>query len=109
MTAKKAPSELTPPPLPYYVYRTASQQLPVYQIAKRGGNLHQTRIRKINGDVKKLRDDIQKALELKEGNIAINSITGHITIKVFSRRAQYFISEPKVPFVAKLIHQSRDT
>lgn len=96
MTAKKAPSELTPPPLPYYVYRTASQQLPVYQIAKRGGNLHQTRIRKINGDVKKLRDDIQKALELKEGNIAINSITGHITIKVFSRRAQYFITGPKV-------------
>lgn len=92
MTAKKAPSELTSPQLPYYVYRTASQQLPVYQMAKRGGNLHQTRIRKINGDVKKLRDDIQKALELKEGNIAINSTTGHITIKVFSRRAQYFFS-----------------
>lgn len=37
----------------------------------------------------KLREDIQKALELKEGNIAINPNTGHITIKVFSRRAQY--------------------
>ncbi|MCJ1343446.1 hypothetical protein MMC31_001639 [Peltigera leucophlebia] len=81
VTAKKAPSELTPPQLPYHVYRTTSQQLPVYHIAKRGGNLHQTRIRKINGDVMKLREDIQKALELKEGNIAINPTTGHITIK----------------------------
>lgn len=108
MTAKKAPSELTPLQLPYYVYRTSSQQLPVYQIAKRGGNLHQTRIRKINGDVRKLRDDIQKALELKEGSIAINSITGHITIKVFSSGA-VFNRWTRAPVAEKLICQYRDT
>jgi len=71
-----------PPPLAYHVHRTASQQLPIYQLAKRGGNLHQTRIRKIEGDAESLRNEIRTALELKEELVVINRLTGHIIIKV---------------------------
>ncbi len=76
--------ETPPTTLPYHVHRTASQQLPVYQLSKRGGNLRQTRIRKIDGDVIKLRNDMQKALGLMEDLIVINPVTRHILIKVFS-------------------------
>lgn len=69
-------------PLSYHVHRTASQQLPVYHLAKRGGNLHQTRVRKIEGDIEALRDDLQRALGLKEEQIIINQLTRHIIIKV---------------------------
>lgn len=71
-----------PLPLPYHVRRTASQQLPVYHLAKRGGNLHQTRIRKIEGDVESLMKEIKIALGLKEELVVINRLTGHVIIKV---------------------------
>ncbi len=70
------------PQLPYHVQRTASQELPVYHLARRGGNLHQTRIRKIRGDVTALRDDLRAFLRLKNEHAAINQITGHIILKV---------------------------
>lgn len=71
-----------PSPLAYHVHRTPSQLLPVYHLAKRGGNLRQTRIRKIEGDVELLRDEIRNELGLKEHLVVINRLTGHIIIKV---------------------------
>jgi len=68
-------------PLPYHVQRTASQGLPVYQLAKRGGNLHQTRIRKIKGDISALRDQLRALLKIKNDHAAINQVTGHIILK----------------------------
>lgn len=68
--------------LPYHIHRTASQQLPVYHLAKRGGNLHQTKVRKIDGDINALRNDLQRALGLKEEHIVINQLTRHVIIKV---------------------------
>ena len=69
-------------PLSYHVHRTASQKLPVYHLAKRGGNLHQTRIRKIQGNVEKLRVEIVATLALNEATVVVNRLTGHIIIKV---------------------------
>ncbi|KAL2056412.1 hypothetical protein ABVK25_003435 [Lepraria finkii] len=69
------------PPLLYHVHRTASQKLPIYHLAKRGGNLHQTRVRKIQGDVERLRDEIRIALGLKEEHVVINRLTGNIIVK----------------------------
>lgn len=69
-------------PLSYHVHRTASQQLPVYQLAKRGGNLHQTKIRKIEGRVEDLRDELRRVLGLKEEQVVVNQLTKHIIIKV---------------------------
>ena len=70
------------PRLPYHVQRTASQGFPVYHLAKRGGNLHQTRIRKIRGDVNVLREQLRTFLHLKKEDAVINQVTGHIILKV---------------------------
>ena len=70
------------PPLAYHVHRTASRQLPIYHLAKRGGNLHQTRIRKIDGNLMELKKDLRQALGLTEEQIAVNQLTRHIIIKV---------------------------
>ncbi|MCJ1471429.1 hypothetical protein MMC13_000068 [Lambiella insularis] len=78
-SAATAQTQLTP--LSYHVHRTASKQLPVYHDAKRGGNLHQTRIRKIEGSINDLRNELQEALELREEQIVINQLTRHIIIK----------------------------
>ncbi|MCJ1253956.1 hypothetical protein MMC24_001770 [Lignoscripta atroalba] len=81
------PSSLQP--LPYHVHRTASKELPVYHLAKRGGNLHQTRIRKIEGNIMDLRKDIQQALGLNEEHIVVNQLTRHIIIKVRQSSPDY--------------------
>ena len=91
LPACKFPSQPPPTPdpssivkLPYYIHRTASQQLPIYKLAKRGGNLRQTRLRKVEGDIGRLRSDLQEALGLENEHIKINQLTKHIIIKVFS-------------------------
>ena len=49
---------------------------------KRGGNLRQTRIRKIEGDAAKLGQDLRQALSLKPEEVKVNQLTNHIIIKV---------------------------
>ena len=89
LAACKFPSNPPPTPdpadivnLPYHIHRTPSQQLPVYKLAKRGGNLRQTRLRKVEGDIARLRTDLWEALSLEEEHIKINHLTRHIIIKV---------------------------
>ncbi|KAL8797588.1 MAG: hypothetical protein Q9195_000405 [Heterodermia aff. obscurata] len=88
LPACKFPSYPPPTPdpaqivkLPYYIHRTGSQQLPIYKLAKRGGNLRQTRLRKVEGDLARLRTDLQDALNLESEHIKINQLTKHIIIK----------------------------
>ena len=88
LPACKFPSNPPPTPdpativkLPYHIHRTPSQQLPVYKLAKRGGNLRQTRLRKVEGDIARLRTDLQEALSLEDEHIKINHLTKHIIIK----------------------------
>ncbi|MCJ1350371.1 MAG: hypothetical protein MMC33_000352 [Icmadophila ericetorum] len=82
------PSERPPPPsgpqiLNYYVNRTASRQLPVYHLGKGGGgNQHLTRIRKITGDLNQLKEDLRRALGLREDWIWVNGLTQQVVIKV---------------------------
>ena len=89
LPACKFPSNPPPTPdpsdivtLPYHVHRTPSQQLPIYKLAKRGGNLRQTRLRKVEGDIARLKTDLQEALSLEDEHIKINHLTRHIIIKV---------------------------
>lgn len=79
-TPQPAPSAL--PQLRFHVGRTSSNQLPVYQDSKRGGNLHQTLIRKISGDARVLREDIREHLGLQEKDVVVNPVTGHVVVKV---------------------------
>ena len=53
----------------------------MYKLAKRGGNLRQTRLRKVEGDIARLKTDLQEALSLEDEHIKINHLTKHIIIK----------------------------
>lgn len=70
--------------LPYFIRRTPSNQLPIYLVTKAGGTKQETRLRKTEGDLNALRDDLVKylGLESKPSEVYINQTNGHITIKV---------------------------
>jgi large subunit ribosomal protein L49 len=40
-----------------------------------------TTIRKITGDASALRDELRVYLNKKEGEVSINSVTGHVVVK----------------------------
>lgn len=75
------PESESAPNLPYFVSRSRFNSLPIYHLRKRGGNLKVTRIKNIDGDKLELRNALKQALGVTEGNIAVNSVTGHINIK----------------------------
>ncbi|KAI0122653.1 mitochondrial large subunit ribosomal protein-domain-containing protein [Daldinia grandis] len=70
-----------PAKLPYFVARNNLNNLGVYHKAKRGGNLKVTLVKNGEGDLMALKKDIQEALRLKDSDISLNSVTGHIVIK----------------------------
>ncbi|KAF7922177.1 hypothetical protein BELL_0586g00030 [Botrytis elliptica] len=81
-TSAPIPSQTTPataPNQPYYVSRTPSKQLPVYALSRAGGNLRQTKIKRIEGDIMKLKEQLEEAFSDKE--IRVNQLTKHIIIK----------------------------
>lgn len=88
-TPRLIPEPVTPlspeqcaPNLAYFVSRTPSNELPIYQANARGGNLKLTRVRKIDGDASVLRDELRKALGLtKKEECVVNPITGHVVLK----------------------------
>jgi large subunit ribosomal protein L49 len=79
------PSNTPKPVVPtesYFVRRTSPGNLPVYHTKKRGGNLRETKIRKIEGNIMVLRDQLQKALGVESKEVNINPLTHDIIIKV---------------------------
>jgi large subunit ribosomal protein L49 len=97
----KSPSKPSPIPAalpsrtPYTITRTASQQLPIYQLSKAGGNKHLTKLRKVDGDLNQLKSDIRAALGVedfvidrmgrKKENVAINWTTRQIVVRGWRR------------------------
>jgi large subunit ribosomal protein L49 len=77
------PDHLCAPNLAYYITRTSSNELPVYQLRKRGGNLKMTRIKKIDGRPETLRDELQAKLGLQEKEAVVNAVTKHVVLKGF--------------------------
>ncbi|KAF3177686.1 hypothetical protein TWF225_010062 [Orbilia oligospora] len=76
----------SPPPrnpkaahLPYQIGKSATGNLPVYQI-KAAGRIKSTEIKKIKGDLKALATDLKKALKLKDHEIRSNELTSRIEI-----------------------------
>lgn len=68
-------------PLPYFIHRSKSNNLPIYEEGKNGGNLLQTRIRKVEGNVEALRLDIIAHLGIAPEKVHINNLTKHVVIK----------------------------
>ncbi|KAK5045264.1 hypothetical protein LTR84_009370 [Exophiala bonariae] len=92
-TGPAASSNVTRPTttFPFLISRTASNNIPVYETAKNGGNRHITSIRKISGDIEKLATTVRDALELpehivdvkgrKKDTVVINWTTNQIVIR----------------------------
>ncbi|KZZ86756.1 Ribosomal protein L49/IMG2 [Ascosphaera apis ARSEF 7405] len=101
--ARSAPIALVSPQtglpltnLPYFVRRTASNQLPVYTDTKAGGTLQQTKVQKIEGNVEALKEQLacELGIEPKSGDIAVNHLTGHVVVKGWRRpQIQKFLLE----------------
>jgi large subunit ribosomal protein L49 len=87
-TTTASQSQITPAPAtsaqanPYRITRTPSNNYPVYTLAKRGGNMKLTKLRRIEGDVNVLRDDLQQALGMDQKEVVINQLTKQIIVKV---------------------------
>ncbi|KAI1756167.1 mitochondrial large subunit ribosomal protein-domain-containing protein [Xylaria castorea] len=76
----KAPRQLS-----YFVGRNNTNNLSVYNKKKRGGNYLLTMLKGGNGDLQALRQDLQEALQLPEGDVTINNRTRHIEIRGHKR------------------------
>ncbi|KAM7170439.1 large ribosomal subunit protein mL49 isoform 2-T2 [Macrochelys suwanniensis] len=78
----RAPSD-TPPALPYFVRRSRMHNVPVYKDIT-SGNRRMTVIRKIEGDIWALEEEVKEFLTQLAGKtppIQVNEITGSICIK----------------------------
>ncbi|KAG7284801.1 hypothetical protein NEMBOFW57_009414 [Staphylotrichum longicolle] len=69
--------------LPFHVSRTPSAELPVYTLAKRGGNKKLTTIKKIDGDRAALGAQLAADLGLEVGGkgVVVNARTGHLVVE----------------------------
>ncbi|TVY41530.1 54S ribosomal protein IMG2, mitochondrial [Lachnellula subtilissima] len=67
---------------PYRIALTKSKEYPVYQLNKRGGNMHLTKIKHIEGDIDALKADLQNTLKLQDAkDVVIHQLTRHIVVK----------------------------
>ncbi|PYH92764.1 hypothetical protein BO71DRAFT_17874 [Aspergillus ellipticus CBS 707.79] len=81
--ASQLPASLQLTNLPYFIRRTASNQLPVYLVTKAGGTKQQTKLQKTEGDLDALKSDLAQFLgiEKKSSDVTINRLNGHIIVK----------------------------
>lgn len=56
--------------------------MPTYELAKGGGNLKLTRVRRLAGEREVLKKDLEAYLMPKPEYVKINPVTGHIVVKV---------------------------
>ncbi|GAP90664.2 putative ribosomal protein L49 IMG2 [Rosellinia necatrix] len=73
------------PGLRYFVGRNSLNNLGVYHRNKSGGNYKITMLKYAEGDLAALKKDLTFALGLKESEVNINRLTGHIMIKGHKR------------------------
>ena len=66
----------------YLVRRTPTRNLPIYQLAKGGGTLKQTRVRKISGNAHELVKQLEGFLEPRPEWCRVNGVNGHVVMKV---------------------------
>jgi large subunit ribosomal protein L49 len=106
--------------LPYFVRRTASNQLPVYVVTKAGGTKQLTKIQKTEGDLDALRNDLALALGVVDGSkpnpdVTLNRLTGHIIVKVcistmvglYSNKSSYIIQGWRKPEIVNFLQERR--
>lgn len=66
----------------YFVRRTPTRHLPIYQLKKGGGTLLQTRVKKVSGQVLELKRQLEELLVPPPQWIRVNPLNNHIEMKV---------------------------
>lgn len=90
----KTPEELVS--LGYIVRRTPSVQLPLYRRWLSGGTRQIVLIKKIDGDRRKLLEDLVGSLGITREEIRINPTTQHVELKVRNFKSPYsFVRRPE--------------
>ncbi|KAH9905941.1 mitochondrial large subunit ribosomal protein-domain-containing protein [Xylariomycetidae sp. FL2044] len=80
-TSTRSADQNQPAQLPYFVGRNLFNNLSIYHKSKRGGNLKLTVLKRGEGNLQVLKQDLKSALQLREGDISVNSVTKHLVIK----------------------------
>ncbi|KAI2631158.1 mitochondrial large subunit ribosomal protein-domain-containing protein [Xylaria nigripes] len=80
-TASPQTPNTTKPQLPYFVARNSLGNLSVYQTTIKNGTAKKTTLKRTEGDVIALKNDIKAALQLPDKGISVNGLTKHIVIK----------------------------
>lgn len=78
------PADFTTPatsPIPYFIYKSKTGNYPIYHETKLQGPKLTTRIRKLEGNLAILKEELEKALSLEAKDVEINHLTRHIIIK----------------------------
>ncbi|KAK6504358.1 hypothetical protein TWF506_002559 [Arthrobotrys conoides] len=65
--------------LPYQIGKSASGNLPVYEVHK-AGVIRSTEVKKVKGDLKALATDLKKALGLKDSEVRISELTSRVEV-----------------------------
>lgn len=68
----------------YFIHRTPTRNLPVYHLTKDGGNNKQTRVRKVEGQISRLKAQLEEVLVPVPEWIRINPVNQHIEMKVIT-------------------------
>jgi large subunit ribosomal protein L49 len=71
-----------PRQLPYFVGRNQLHNLSVYQRKMRGGSLKKTLLKRGEGNLMALKEDVADALGLTGKEVTVNHVTKHIEVKV---------------------------
>ncbi|KAI0538527.1 mitochondrial large subunit ribosomal protein-domain-containing protein [Xylaria digitata] len=80
------PSETNPPrQLPYFVGRNNLNNFSVYHKTLRGGNYKITLLKRGEGHLSALKQDLIAALQLPDDEVSIKSVTNHLVIKGHKR------------------------
>ncbi|KAI1158608.1 mitochondrial large subunit ribosomal protein-domain-containing protein [Nemania serpens] len=83
--ADSAADPVAPKQLPYFVGRNNLNNLAIYQKSKRGGNYKITILKRGEGDLAALKQDLKDVLQVPEDEVSVNSRTSHIVLKGHKR------------------------
>ncbi|RYP81129.1 hypothetical protein DL769_002138 [Monosporascus sp. CRB-8-3] len=83
---QSAPSTTSPQPapkvqLPYFVSKNNLDNFSVYHRRKAGGNLKVTLLKRAEGNLQALKHDLKEALQLRDADVSVNSVTKHIMVR----------------------------
>ncbi|KAI5806264.1 ribosomal protein L49/IMG2, partial [Geopyxis carbonaria] len=82
-------------PLPYFVHRTKSKNLPVYYKQKRDGQ-HQTTIRKLEGDLSVLKTQLAESLDVHPDWIDVKNLKRHVIVRAsVKEKVEQFLEQKK--------------